>query len=129
MSHRVLVVDDDRDIRDTVVELLEDHGYQAIGASNGREALDVLRTSAPPPCLILLDLMMPVMDGRGFREEQLKNPAWTEIPVIVISAYNDVEVQARALAVDHLRKPLGMRPLMEAVKRHCSGAKDGRVDS
>ena len=120
MSHLVLVVDDDRDIRDSVVELLEDHGYQAIGAGNGREALDVLRTS-PPPCLILLDLMMPVMDGRGFREEQLKNPAWTGIPVIVISAYNDVDAQARALAVDHLRKPLGMRPLIEAVRRHCAG--------
>jgi CheY-like chemotaxis protein len=120
MSHLVLVVDDDRDIRDSVVELLEDHGYQAIGASNGREALDVLRTR-PAPCLILLDLMMPVMDGRGFREEQLKNPAWTEIPVIVISAYSDVEQQARALAVDHLRKPLAMRPLMDAIRRHCAG--------
>jgi CheY-like chemotaxis protein len=121
MSHTVLVVDDDRDIRDSVVELLEDNGYHAIGASNGREALDVLRSS-PPPCLILLDLMMPVMDGRGFREEQLKNPAWTTIPVIVISAYNDVDAQARALAADHLRKPLGLRPLIEAVRRHCSGA-------
>jgi len=122
MSHVVLVVDDDRDIRDSLVEVLEDHGYLAVGACNGREALDVLRDSAAPPCLILLDLMMPVMDGRGFREEQLKNPAWTEIPVIVISAYGDVDAQARALAADHLRKPLGMRPLIDAVRRHCSGA-------
>ncbi|HEY6179311.1 MAG TPA: response regulator [Kofleriaceae bacterium] len=120
MPATVLVVDDDRDIRDTLVELLEDHGYHTLGASNGVEALDVLRTSADVPCLILLDLMMPVMDGREFREEQLKNPAWTEIPVIVISAYSDVADQARALDVDHLRKPLGTRPLIEAVRRYCA---------
>jgi CheY-like chemotaxis protein len=121
MSSVVLVVDDDRDIRDSLVEVLEDHGYRAIGAGNGREALDALRTSADMPCLILLDLMMPVMDGREFREEQLKNPEWTGIPVIVISAYNDVAEQARALEVEHLRKPLGMRPLMDAVRRYCTG--------
>jgi CheY-like chemotaxis protein len=120
MSSTVLVVDDDRDIRDSLVELLEDHGYRALGASNGREALDLLRSGSDRPCLILLDLMMPIMDGREFREEQLKNPAWTAIPVIVISAYNDVAEQARALAVDHLRKPLAMRPLMDAVRRYCA---------
>jgi CheY-like chemotaxis protein len=121
MPHVVLVVDDDRDIRDSLVEMLEEHGYGAIGASNGLEALEVLRTATPPPCLILLDLMMPIMDGRGFREEQLKNPDWTQIPVIAISAYGDVDAQARALAVDHMRKPLRMRPLIEAVRRHCQG--------
>jgi CheY-like chemotaxis protein len=121
MARFILVVDDDRDIRDSLVELLEEHGYPAVGASNGVEALDILRGSAAPPCLILLDLMMPVMDGREFREHQLENPAWTEIPVIVISAYSDVEQQARALAVDHLRKPLAMRPLMDAIRRHCAG--------
>ena len=122
MAGTILVVDDDRDIRDSLVELLTEHGYPAIGAGNGVEALEILRTSASPPCLILLDLMMPVMDGREFRERQLENPAWTAIPVIVISAYNDVEQQARALALDHLRKPLAMRPLMDAVRRHCAGA-------
>jgi CheY-like chemotaxis protein len=118
MSRFILVVDDDRDIRDSLVELLTEHGYPAIGAGNGVEALEVLRTSASLPALILLDLMMPVMDGREFRERQLENPAWIAIPVIVISAYNDVEQQARALALDHLRKPLAMRPLMDAVRRH-----------
>ena len=122
MAHCLLVVDDDRDIRDSLVELLTERGYPAIGAGNGVEALEILRTSAAPPCLILLDLMMPVMDGREFRERQLENPAWTAIPVIVISAYNDVEQQARALALDHLRKPLAMRPLMDAVRRYCARA-------
>ena len=122
MSRFVLVVDDDRDIRDSLVEALEDHGHRAVGAANGREALDVLRTSAEPPCLILLDLMMPVMDGREFREQQVQSPALADIPVIVISAYNDVGEQARALGVDHLRKPLAMRGLLDAVRRYCHGA-------
>jgi CheY-like chemotaxis protein len=120
MTHFILVVDDDRDIRDSVVEVLEENGYTAIGAANGVEALDVLQTHPVPPCLILLDLMMPMMDGREFRERQVANPAWTQIPVIVISAYNDVEQQARALAADCLRKPLAMRPLIDAVRRHCA---------
>jgi CheY-like chemotaxis protein len=119
MSHNVLVVDDDRDIRDSLVELLQDQGYQAAGAANGLEALEVMRTGQELPCVILLDLMMPMMDGWEFREAQLKNPAWTQIPVIVISAYGDLDAKARALAVEHLRKPLALRTLMEAVRRHC----------
>jgi CheY-like chemotaxis protein len=118
-THVVLVVDDDRDIRDSLVEMLEDQGYLALAAANGFEALEVMRTSAELPCVILLDLMMPMMDGWEFREAQLKNPAWTEIPVIVISAYTDVGTQAHALAAEHLSKPLGVRPLLEAVRRHC----------
>jgi CheY-like chemotaxis protein len=122
MEHVVLVVDDDRDIRDSLVEMLEQYGYRAAGAANGIEALEALEASAEPPCLILLDLMMPVMDGRGFREEQLKNPAWAQIPVIVISAYNDAHAQARALDLECLTKPLRMRPLIEAVQRRCPTA-------
>ena len=119
LTHIVLVVDDDRDIRDSLVEMLEDQGYLALAAANGVEALEVMRTSTELPCVILLDLMMPMMDGWEFREAQLKNPAWTEIPVIVISAYTDVGTQARALAAEHLSKPLAVRPLLEAVRRHC----------
>jgi CheY-like chemotaxis protein len=118
----VLVVDDDRDIRDSLIEMLEDHGYATLGAGNGREALEILRTCDPPPCLILLDLMMPVMDGREFRAEQLKQPALAAIPVIVISAFGDVEAQAAALAADCMRKPLATRPLIAAVRRLCPQA-------
>jgi len=117
----VLVVDDDRDIRDSLVELLEDQGYRAAGAANGLEALEVLRTGQTLPCVILLDLMMPMMDGWEFREAQLQNPAWTQVPVIVISAYGDVAAKASSLEVEHLRKPLALRTLLEAVRRHCPG--------
>lgn len=119
MGLLVLVVDDDRDIRDSLIETLEDHGYAALGAGNGAEAIDVLRAHPVPPCLILLDLMMPVMDGRGFREEQLKHPEWADIPVIVVSAYGDVEAQAGALALDYMCKPLATRPLIAAIERLC----------
>ena len=117
MPPLVLVVDDERDIRDSLIETLEEHGYTAVGAGNGREALDVLRAQAERPCLILLDLMMPIMDGRGFREEQLKHAAWADIPVIVVSAYNDVGAQAAELALDYMRKPLATRPLLAAIER------------
>jgi len=122
MEHLILVVDDDRDIRDSLIETLEDHGFRATGAANGAEALDVLRKSPERPSLILLDLMMPVMDGPGFREEQLKNPSWAEIPVVVISAYSDAEVRARSLDAECMRKPLAIRPLIDMVRRHCAAA-------
>lgn len=122
MKHLILVVDDDRDIRDSLIEVLESHGYSAAGAANGLEALELMRTGAALPSVILLDLMMPMMDGWEFREAQLQNPAWTEIPVIVISAYGDVDAQARTLAVEYLRKPVAVRTLIEAVRRHCPGA-------
>jgi CheY-like chemotaxis protein len=63
-AHRVLVVEDDLEIRESMMEILEEHGYEPVGAENGLEALDKLRSSGPLPCLILLDLMMPRMDGR-----------------------------------------------------------------
>ena len=72
--HRVLVVEDEEMIRDSLVEILADSGYDAIAAVDGRDALDKLRTGSPRPCLILLDLMMPIMDGWSFREQQRSDP-------------------------------------------------------
>src|ERR1700682_3781073 len=63
MSHGVLVVEDDADIRESLIEILEESGFPTVGAANGHEALERLRRSGQPPCLILLDLMMPVMGG------------------------------------------------------------------
>ena len=88
-SHRIFVVDDEDMIRDSIVEFLDENGYEAVGAAHGRDALDKLTASEPRPCLILLDLMMPVMDGRSFREEQLQTPELAAIPVVLFSAYRD----------------------------------------
>lgn len=116
MSCEVLVVDDDEDIRDTVVEILEDSGYQACGAENGRAALDLLHGSEDPPKLILLDLMMPVMNGFAFREQQLDDPRLRDIPVIVMTAFHDVAQRAPELhGAELVRKPVQLERLLATI--------------
>ena len=120
-SSNVLVVDDDDDIRDSLIEFLEDHGHQALGAANGSEALALLDPPRASFCLIILDLMMPVMDGSTFRDEQLQRPAVAGIPVIVVSAYKDVETRAQALgAVRWLTKPFDLTALLRLVEENCA---------
>ena len=120
--HVVLVVEDDPDIRATLCEALEDNGYTTVGAGNGIEALDYLRSAPEKPCLILLDLMMPVMDGQTFRAEQRADPVLAEIPVVVISAYRDVEKYAAELATEYLAKPVRLDTLLETARKHCDAA-------
>ena len=117
--HRVLVIEDDPMIRDVLVEVLADHGYEAVGAANGREALDTLATSDDRPCVILLDLMMPVMDGHSFRQEQLQSPELSDIPVVVISAFVDQTATDELHADDYLKKPVRLHEVLGAVRRHC----------
>lgn len=119
-TRHVLVVEDDETIRETLVELLVEYGYAAESAADGREALEKLAESSTAPCLILLDLMMPGMDGREFRERQLCDPALSEIPVVVISAYRDLRTLAGELRpVAMLKKPLRLADLLGVVKAHC----------
>jgi CheY-like chemotaxis protein len=121
--HRILIVEDDETIRETLVDFLGDHGYEAVGAVHGRDALDKLRGPGPSPCLIVLDLMMPVMDGQAFREEQMHDPALRAIPTVVISAYRGVERLSADLDVgSYLNKPLKLDQLLALVQRHCCGA-------
>ena len=116
---RVLVVEDDAEIRESLLEALADHGHPAEGAANGKAALDQLRGSELP-CLILLDLMMPVMDGQTFREEQMKDPHLAQVPVVVVSADRDVGEAARTLhATAWLQKPLKVDELIKTVMKYC----------
>ena len=116
----VLVVEDDETIRDTLIEFLIDQGFSAEGASDGRIAFDKLTTSGVRPCLIVLDLMMPIMDGRSFRERQLQDPDLSQIPVVVITAYRDVESIVAELRPDgYLKKPLKLHDLLGFVRRFC----------
>jgi CheY-like chemotaxis protein len=118
----VLVVDDDAAIRESVVEILGDEGYDVREASNGQEALRRLRGEPAPPCLILLDLMMPIMDGFQFRSEQLADRALSDVPVVVMSADGNVSRKAASLsAAGALRKPLHLSELLQVVAEHCSG--------
>jgi CheY-like chemotaxis protein len=120
-GHQIFVVEDEEMIRDSIVEFLGDNGYQAIGAADGLEAMQKLAAADALPCLILLDLMMPVMDGRSFREQQLNTPALAAIPVVLFSAYRDLAKTASELNVaGHLTKPLKLGDLLQTIQRHCS---------
>jgi CheY-like chemotaxis protein len=118
--HKVLVVEDDREIRETLIEILEDNGCEVAGAVNGERALDWLRGTDSLPCIILLDLMMPVMDGQAFREAQVQDPKLAHIPVVVISAYRDVESRAEELkAAAFIKKPPKVDELFSAINQYC----------
>jgi CheY-like chemotaxis protein len=117
--HRLLLVEDDDDIRTDLAELLAEEGYQVAAAANGAEALAQLRAD-PRPCLILLDLMMPVMSGWDFRAAQLRDPELAGIPVVLLSGANDLAEHARTLsAAGFLRKPVGLASVVAAAARHC----------
>lgn len=115
----VMVVEDDSDVRETIVELLEDEGYDARGAVNGRDALEMLRADGRPG-LILLDLRMPVMDGWEFRRQQRGDPFLSAIPVVVMSADGSLERKTEGMAAAAvLAKPVGLDHLLATVQRFC----------
>jgi CheY-like chemotaxis protein len=121
MSRRdlVLVVEDDRDARDTLCRLLDLEGHECVGASNGAEAVDRLDEIAPAlPCLIVLDLIMPLMDGWELFDWLKANPRFARVPVVVVTA---VRSGSRPIpAADFvLSKPIDVDALLDAIARHC----------
>jgi CheY-like chemotaxis protein len=120
-SVAVLIIDDDRDIRDTIREVLEAEGYSVDTAENGAAALDKLRHVRPR--LILLDLTMPVMDGVSFRERQLTDESLAAIPTIVLTARNNPGKDAGPLLVRAcLPKPIDLDELFTFVAHYCGTA-------
>ena len=113
----VLIVEDDADLREMMVQLLACEGFESEGASDGAEALRKLRGAGPRPHLILLDMMMPVMDGWTFCREQATDPALRSIPVVVLSAAPREQIRVPAVAV--LSKPFDYDMLLTTVRRHC----------
>ncbi len=116
---RILVVDDDRAIRQALSELLEDEGYQVVGARHGQDALAILN-AMPAPNLILLDLNMPVMDGFAFRAAQQADPDLQAIPVAVISAGERATSAARLNAAAFIPKPFDFDLLLQTVEDLCA---------
>ena len=113
----VLIVEDDADLRDMMAQLLNLEGFNAATAANGREALEYLQESDRPD-VILLDLMMPVMDGWEFRRRQQADPSVSGVPVIVLSALDPTraaDVNANAF----LKKPLDFDRLLALVRSYC----------
>ena len=114
----MLVVDDQEAIRDTLQVALDDEGFTVECASNGREALDLIGRWKPD--VILLDLMMPVMDGWQFRVAQLQQDDLAAIPTVVCTARTDAEARAISMgAIAYLRKPLDFDYLLDLVEAHC----------
>ncbi|HEY7286259.1 MAG TPA: response regulator [Vicinamibacterales bacterium] len=113
----VLIVEDDDDLREMMAQLLSLEGFQAAAVANGQEALEYLRQETAPD-LILLDMMMPVMDGWEFRRRQKSDPTMAEVPVIVLSALDQAritDVSAEAI----LKKPLDFDRLLQLVRAYC----------
>jgi CheY-like chemotaxis protein len=116
---RILIVEDDASVREALAVFLEGEGYSVVEAGDGAEALTRLRTSEPV-ALILLDLMMPVMNGWEFRDAQARDPRLASIPVVVITADNSaVHQAARAGVAGCLLKPLEFPELLSYVGRYC----------
>jgi CheY-like chemotaxis protein len=113
----VLIVEDDEDLREMMAQLLTLEGFETATVANGREALEYLHNASTPD-VILLDLMMPVMDGWEFRRQQQADPAIAPVPVIVLSALD----QNRASNLDataFLKKPLDFDRLLSLVRTYC----------
>jgi CheY-like chemotaxis protein len=120
----VLVVEDDREQREALCAMLDLEGFGHAEAANGREALDYLNESQPP-CLVLLDLEMPVMNGWEFRVNQLADQRLSRIPVVVVTA-NDGGLGKRLPGVEgFLWKPLKFEKLVTVLDRRCPRKKEG----
>jgi len=114
----VLVVEDEDQARELLTEILTFEGFKALGFRNGAEALTYLETAPKPPSLVVLDILMPVMNGRQLRAEMLKKKELAEIPVIVITALDPAE--ARDLKPARvIPKPINIDALVNAVRTVC----------
>lgn len=109
----ILLVEDDELLRGAMQMVLEWEGYRVVCAGDGREALDLMR-GGTRPALILLDVMLPVLDGAQLREELRRDPALADVPVVVVSGLDAADCPAAAA---HVRKPFAPEELLEAVRR------------
>jgi len=117
----ILIVDDDPDIRDALGECLRYEGYDVHSAADGRDALDRLEFGLRPS-VILLDLMMPVLNGFDVLNALKNRPEWSSIPVVVVSANRGYQAEDLAGAVSILRKPVNMDRLIAAVEQAAAAA-------
>jgi len=120
-SGRILVVEDDELLRETLAEVLVDDGHEVRTAENGADALAELESWDPQ--LIVLDLMMPVMDGFAFRDEQLRRGLGHDVPVLVLSAVRNLDASADRLgAAACIAKPFRLEDVLASVETLLDGA-------
>ena len=113
----ILVIDDDLDIREILSETLADLGFDVVAAANGRDALTLVDDLEVGPSVILLDLMMPVMDGYGFLEERAKDPKLASVPVAVVTAGHGIDERTIGDAIPVIRKPFEVSLLLDVLDR------------
>ncbi|CAM4079843.1 response regulator [Corallococcus exiguus] len=116
MPSNILLVEDDPDIRESVAEILTIEGFSVAVAGNGQEGLDIL-SRIGPPCLVLLDLMMPVMSGLEFLSRVKADPLLRDCTVVLMTASH---VQLPPGAAEFIRKPFDFSELVALANRHCS---------
>ena len=118
----VLVVEDDRDIREAMAELLEDQGYQCILAADAVEAVEAL--SHATPSLLLVDLLMPGMNGIDLVTRLRADPRWSRLPMVIMTAGGDrvIGVDLESLNVPILTKPVELGSLAQLLARHSGGS-------
>lgn len=112
----VMLIDDDQDVRTTMSELLATEGYSTLEAENGKEAIEVLKKAPRLPNLVILDMAMPVLDGRGFLRFRAQDPILREIPVLVVSA-SEPPVPHEGIEM-FLRKPVEVSRLLEKIGQY-----------
>jgi len=126
----ILIVEDDGDVRAALSELLEAEGFSVEGVPDGREALTRLRTAAVRPAVILLDLMMPGMDGWDFRSEQLRDPKLASVPVVVVSAcgFSRDTIATQFRPAGYVRKPIARNELLGVIRELVDSGPPGQLD-
>lgn len=111
----ILVIEDDHDTRVSLRQQLEAAGYYVFSAADGRQGLELLRR-IKPPCLVLLDLVMPLMDGQEFIKAMDADHTLHLIPVVVVTAFPDKAKTVVATAFVH--KPLDLNTLLNTVQKY-----------
>ena len=120
-ERKILIIEDAVDIRYLLKSLFETEGFAVEQAGNGQEALDLLYRSTSLPNMILLDLMMPIMDGYEFRAKQESDPRIASIPVVVMTADGDIgSKKTRIRATEFLKKPVDINKLLTLVRSTCT---------
>lgn len=113
----IMVIEDERESRTYLVQVLQLEGFKVVAFSNGAEALNYLGHSAPP-CMIVLDLRMPVMDGPQFRSAMLQDTRLAKIPVVVVTAFEPAAA-ASLSALRVFRKPVDVDALLGTIRENC----------
>lgn len=119
MAHKsILIIEDDPAICQTVKDLLEIESFEVLVATNGKEAATILSAASELPCVILLDLMMPTMNGWQFLDYQRNDPRLKDIPIVICSAYEESAKSVKPSGF--IAKPLKLENLLSAVQQFCA---------